>query len=271
MRLGITMFATDRSMSVTELAIEAERRGFVSLYLPEHTHIPSSRETPAPTGDATLPEEYSRTLDPLVALAAAASITSSITLGTGVSLVAQREPLVTAKAIATLALLSGGRFVLGAGFGWNREEASDHGVDWSRRRDQAREHVLAMRALWEETEASFDGEFVRFGPSLAWPKPPGRIPVLLGGAAGPILFRHIAEYGDGWMPIGGAGIKDALPALRSACELAGRPMVRVVPFGTEPTPGKLDYYASLGIEEVVVRIPSASREEVLPLLDTYAP
>ncbi|MCO6011023.1 LLM class F420-dependent oxidoreductase [Actinoallomurus purpureus] len=270
MRLGVTMFATDRTMPVPDLAVEAERRGFASLYLPEHTHIPVSRATPPPTGDPVLPEEYSRTLDPLIALAAAASVTSRIVLGTGVCLIAEREPIVTAKAVATLDLVSGGRVALGVGFGWNREEAADHGVRWESRRDRAREHVLAMRALWTREQASYEGEHVRFTPSWAWPKPARRIPVLLGGAAGPTLFRHIAEYGDGWLPIGGAGIRQALPALREACARAGRDPVPVIPFGTEPTPAKLDYYASLGIEEIVLRVPSAPRDEVLPVLDTYA-
>ena len=270
MRLGVTMFATDRAMAVPELAAEAERRGFVSLYLPEHTHIPVSRDTPPPTGAAVLPEEYSRTLDPLIALAAAASATSRIVLGTGVCLIAEREPIVTAKAVATLDLLSGGRVALGIGFGWNREEAADHGVRWETRRDRAREHVLAMRALWTRDVASYAGEYVAFAPGQAWPKPARRVPVLLGGASGPTLFRHIAEYGDGWLPIGGAGIREALPALREACARAGREPVPVIPFGTEPTPGKLDYYASLGIEEVVLRVPSAPRDEVLPVLDAYA-
>jgi alkanesulfonate monooxygenase SsuD/methylene tetrahydromethanopterin reductase-like flavin-dependent oxidoreductase (luciferase family) len=191
-------------------------------------------------------------------------------LGTGVSLIAQREPIVTAKAAATLALVSGGRFVLGVGFGWNREEAADHGVRWEGRRDRAREHVLAMRALWSREEASYDGEYVRFAPSRAWPKPARPIPVLPGGAAGPTLFRHIAEYGDAWLPIGGAGVREALPALREACERAGRTPVPVIPSGTEPTPGKLGYFASLGVEEVVLRLPSAPREEVLPVLDGFA-
>ncbi|GAA4613573.1 LLM class F420-dependent oxidoreductase [Actinoallomurus liliacearum] len=270
MRLGVTMFATDRAMAVPELAVEAERRGFASLYLPEHTHIPVSRATPPPTGDPVLPEEYARTLDPLVALAAAASVTERIVLGTGVSLIAEREPIVTAKAVATIDHLSGGRVALGVGFGWNREEAADHGVRWETRRDRAREHVLAMRALWEREEASYEGDFVRLTPSWAWPKPARRIPVLLGGAAGPTLFRHIAEYGDGWLPIGGAGVREALPALRDACARAGRDPVPIIPFGTDPTPGKLDYYASLGIDEVVLRVPSGPREAVLPVLDTYA-
>lgn len=285
MRLGITMFATDRTVAAHELAVAAEERGFSSLYLPEHTHIPVSRRTPAPaspeasgtgegrlkgtSGDATLPEEYARTLDPLVALAAAAAVTSTITLGTGILLPAQREPLVTAKAVATLQHLARGRFTLGMGFGWNKEEAADHGVVWSARRDQAREHVLAMRALWRDEVAAFTGEHVSFEPSWAWPK--ADVPVLLGGAAGPKLFDAIAEYGDGWLPIGGAGIREARPRLRLACEKAGRDpsTLSIIPFGTLPTPAKLEYYASLGIEEVVLRVQGGTREEVLPLLDSY--
>ncbi|MFC4906339.1 TIGR03619 family F420-dependent LLM class oxidoreductase [Actinomadura gamaensis] len=270
MRLGITMFATDRTMPPHELAAAAEERGFASLYLPEHTHIPAARTTPPPTGDDTLPEEYARTLDPLVALAAAAVVTRTITLGTGVLLAAQRDPVVTAKAVATLDRISGGRVVLGVGYGWNREEAADHGVDWTTRRARVREHVLAMRELWTKDEAAFKGEYAAFEPSWSWPKPEGRIPVLLGGAPGPTLFAHVAEYGDGWMPIGGAGVREALPALRAACEAAGRPMARVVPFGTVPTPGKLEYYAGLGVEEVVLRVPGGGRDAVLPVLDRYA-
>ncbi|WP_395110668.1 TIGR03619 family F420-dependent LLM class oxidoreductase [Actinomadura sp. SCN-SB] len=270
MRLGVTLFTTDRTMPAHELAVAAEERGFVSLYVPEHTHIPVSRKTPPPTGVETLPDEYARTPDPLVALAAAAVVTERIRLGTGIALPAQRDPIVTAKAIATLDRIAGGRFVLGIGYGWNEEEAADHGVPWKRRRAMVREHVLAMRELWTEDEAAFDGEFVAFEPCWSWPKPEGRIPVLLGGAPGPTLFAHIAEYGDGWIPIGGAGIRDALPALREACAAAGREMVPVVPFGTVPNPRKLDYYDSLGIEEVVLRVPAGGREEVLPVLDEYA-
>ncbi|MFD0691338.1 LLM class F420-dependent oxidoreductase [Actinomadura fibrosa] len=270
MRLGITMFATDLTMPPHELAREAEERGFASLYVPEHTHIPVSRRTAPPTGADELPDEYARTLDPFVSLAAAAVVTERIRLGTGILLPAQREPIVTAKAVATLDRLSGGRVALGIGYGWNAEEGADHGVPWKRRRAVVREHVLAMRALWTDEEASFKGEFVAFEASWSWPKPAGRVPVLLGGAPGPTLFAHIAEYGDGWMPIGGAGIREALPDLRRACADAGRPMVDVVPFGTVPTPEKLAYYASLGVEEVVLRVPAAGREAVLPVLDEYA-
>jgi probable F420-dependent oxidoreductase len=270
MRLGVTLFTTDRTMPAHELAAAAEERGFASLYIPEHTHIPVSRKTPPPTGVDTLPDEYARTPDPLVALAAAAAVTERIRLGTGIALPAQRDPIVTAKAIATLDRIAAGRFVLGIGYGWNQEEAADHGVPWKRRRAMVREHILAMRELWTEDEAAFEGEFVTFEPCWSWPKPAGRIPVLLGGAPGPTLFAHIAEYGDGWIPIGGSGIRDVLPVLREACAAAGRDMVQVVPFGTLPTRRKLGYFASLGIEEVVLRVPAGGREEVLPVLDEYA-
>jgi probable F420-dependent oxidoreductase len=273
-RLGVTMFATDRAMPIPELARAAEERGFSSLYVPEHTHIPTSRATPAPTGDAQLPDQYSRTLDPFVALTAAAAATEHLRVGTGIALVAQRDPIVTAKAVATLDLVSGGRFTFGIGFGWNREEMADHGVDYAHRRAIVREKVLAMRRLWEDDEASFTGEHVRLAPSWAWPKPQQRpLPVLIGGAAGPTLFAHVVEYADGWIPIGGAGLTKALPELRRTAEDAGRDPdeLAVVPFGTIPEAGKLDHYASLGIREVVVRAPSAGADDVLRVLDEYAP
>ncbi len=273
MRISLTIFATDRTIRPDELAREAEARGFQGLYVPEHTHIPVSRRTPAPTGDAELPEEYRRTLDPWVALAMGAAVTSRLRLGTGIALVAQHDPIALAKQVATLDHLSGGRAVLGIGFGWNREEAEDHGVDWARRRDLVRERVLAMQRLWADDEASFAGEFVRLEPSWAWPKTVrGRVPVVIGGAAGPVLFRHIAEYADGWIPIGGAGLSQALPVLRAAWAEAGREpaALEVMPFGTVPDEGKLAHYESLGITEVVLRLPSAGRDAVLPLLDRYA-
>lgn len=268
------MFATDTSMSVPALARAAEERGFHSLYIPEHTHIPTNRRTPAPAGTDELPEEYRRTVDPFVALAAAATATEQIHLGTGVCLIAQRDPIVTAKAIATIDQLSGGRFELGIGFGWNHEEMEDHGVDPRRRRERVREHMLAMRALWTDDVASFDGEFVHFEPSWSWPNPvrPGGPPVLIGGAAGPKTFAHIAEYADGWIPIGGSGLRAALPDLHRACESAGRDPagLRVIPFGTLPDPGKLDYYASIGVTEIVLRVPTGTVDTVLPVLDGHA-
>jgi probable F420-dependent oxidoreductase len=281
MELGVTIFATDRSMPPAEVAREAEARGFASLFVPEHTHIPVSRETPPPTGDEQLADEYRRTLDPWVGLATAASVTSRIRLGSGVALVAQHDPIALAKTIATLDHLSGGRAVLGVGFGWNREEMADHGVDFARRRERVRETVLAMQALWSGEQASFAGEFVRFSKSWQWPKPVQRQSppdhragprVLLGGGAGPKLFAHLVEWADGWMPIGGAGMKQALPELRRLLAERGRDpaALHVVPMGVLPDPAKLDYYASLGVTECVLRLPSAPRDVVMPVLDDYA-
>ena len=273
------MFATDVSMGVVELAREAEDRGLQSLWLPEHTHIPVSRRTPPPTGDAELAEEYKRCLDPLVALAAAATATTTLRLGTGILLAAQREPIVTAKAVATLDHLSGGRAALGVGFGWNEDELEHHGVTMAERRDVARETILAMQALWADDEAGFDGDHVSFSPSWSWPKPVQsdgdghrRVPVLHGGAAGPKLFAHIAEYGDGWIPIGGAGLTEAIPRLREAVAQAGRDpaALEIVPFGSIPDAGKLDHFERIGVTECVFRIPSAPRDVVLPLLDRQA-
>src|SRR6185369_10283526 len=164
------MFMTDQTIGPVELAREIEARGLHSLYVPEHTHIPTSRRTPPPTGDAELRDEYKRTLDPFVAMAMAAAATERLVVGTGICLVAQRDPIVTAKAIATLDQLSGGRFALGIGFGWNEDEIADHGVSMADRRAVTREHMLAMRALWTNDVGSFEGRFVKIPPSWSWPK-----------------------------------------------------------------------------------------------------
>ncbi len=273
MKIGLAFHATDVAMHPVDVAREAEARGFHSLYLPEHTHIPTSRRTPAPTGTETLGEEYSRSPDPYVMAAAMATATETILLGTGIALVAQHDPIALAKAIATADWVSEGRFVLGIGYGWNHEEMENHGIDVKRRRAHVREVMLAMQELWSKEEASYEGEFVRFEASWMWPKPvqQPRPRVLLGGAPGPTLFRHIAEYGDGWMPIGGAGMREALDKLRIAMDEAKRDFdaLHFVPFGVFPDPDKLDYYRSNGMTEVALRIPSAGRDEVLPVLDEY--
>ncbi len=273
MKLGLTIHATDLAMSPVELAREAEGRGFHSLYIPEHTHIPTSRRTPAPTGDEVLGEEYLRSLDPYVALAAAAAVTERIRLGTGIALVAQHDPITLAKELATLDLLSRGRLVLGIGYGWNREEMENHGIDVKRRRALVREQVLAMQALWSHDVAEFHGEFVNFEPSWQWPKPiqKPRPPILIGGAAGPTLFAHVAEYADGWIPIGGAGLRAAIPELRRTLEEWGRDPgeLRIVPMGVLPERAKLEYYESIGVTECILRLPSAPRDVVLPVLDDY--
>ncbi len=273
MKIGVTMHATDKAMPVPELAREADARGFHSLLVPEHTHIPTSRRTPAPTGTDELAEEYLRSPDPYIALAAAAAVTEKIKLGTGIGLPAQHDPITFAKELATLDMVSNGRLVFGIGFGWNHEEMENHGIDVKRRRALVREKMLAMQALWANERASFEGEYVRFTESWQWPKPvqQPRPTVLIGGGAGPKLFAHIVEYADGWMPIGGAGLKQDLPRLRGLFEEAGRDPAKleIVPMGVLPERDKLEYYRSLGVTEAVLRLPSAPRDEVMPVLDTF--
>ncbi|GHB04920.1 TIGR03619 family F420-dependent LLM class oxidoreductase [Streptomyces termitum] len=273
MRISTTIFLTDETISPVRLARELEARGFAGLYLPEHTHIPVSRDTPYPAG-GDLPREYGRTLDPFVALAQAAAVTERLALGTGITLLAQHDPIALAKQIATLDHLSGGRFTLGLGYGWNREEAADHGVDWAARRDLVADRLALMKALWAPGPTAHAGAFghsVR--ASDAWPKPAGGAPrILLGGAAGPKLFAAVAEHTDGWMPIGGRGLGETLPVLRDRWERAGRDpgALQVVPYAVLPTPGKLARYAELGCEETVLQLPPAGEAEVLRVLDSYA-
>jgi probable F420-dependent oxidoreductase len=272
-KYGITMFATDLAMPAHELAVAAEERGFHSVYVPEHTHIPVSRETPPATGTEELEEGYKRTRDPLISLAAAAALTDRILLGTAVALPAQHDPIAYAKAVATLDEIAGGRVVLGVGFGWNKEELRDHGVAFADRRDVVREVMLTCQALWRDEVAEFQGEHVTLSPSWSWPKPvqQPRVRTLLGGAAGPKLFANIAEWCDGWIPFGGSGLKEQLPELRKAVAEVGRDPeeLHIVPMGVFPTPEKMAYYESLGVTETVLRVPAAHADEVLPVLDTY--
>ncbi|GAA0653967.1 LLM class F420-dependent oxidoreductase [Streptomyces thermocarboxydovorans] len=277
MRIAVTIFLTDETITPVRLARELEQRGFAGLYLPEHTHIPVERTTPFP-GGGELPREYGRCLDPFVALGQAAAVTERLGLGTGITLVAQHDPIVLAKQIATVDHLSGGRLTLGVGFGWNVEEAADHGVDWPTRRALVRDRMALMRALWADEPTAYEGEFCSVRASHAHPKPVQRPrgPVtgprtLVGGTAGPKLFAHICEYADGWLPIGGRGLSESLPKLRAAWADAGRDpdALQVVPYAVHPNPGKLAHYADLGIEEVVVQLPSAGESEVLKALEAY--
>jgi probable F420-dependent oxidoreductase len=277
MRIAVTIFLTDETITPTRLARELEERGFAGLYLPEHTHIPVERTTPYPAG-GELPREYGRTLDAFVALGQAAAVTERLGLGTGITLVAQHDPIDLAKRIATLDHLSGGRFTLGVGFGWNVEEAADHGVRWRTRRELVKDRMALMRALWSPEPVAYEGEFGGVRASEAHPKPvrAPRGPVigprtLVGGAAGPKLFDHVCTYADGWLPIGGRGLSESLPRLRAAWREAGRDpeALQIVPYAVHPTPGKLAHYADLGIEEVVLQLPSAGEGEVLKALEAY--
>ncbi|MFV0532903.1 MAG: LLM class F420-dependent oxidoreductase [Cumulibacter sp.] len=277
MKYGVTIFLTDQSIDPVTVAKEAEARGFSGLWLPEHTHIPASRRTPWP-GGAELPEWYRRTVDPLVALAAAAAATERIILGTGILLAAQRDPLVTAKAVATLDRISGGRVELGIGYGWNEEEMSAHGVEPKRRRTRTQEHVLAMTQLWAQDEASFDGKYVNFEPSWSWPKPEQRgadnaprVPLLLGSSPGSRAYDQIVEAYDGWMPLRNYGAQD-FAELRQQWEDAGRDPqhLRIAPFGVPAQNERLDELESMGVEEVTLGLPSAPADVVIARLDKLA-
>ncbi|MGW7103559.1 TIGR03619 family F420-dependent LLM class oxidoreductase [Streptomyces sp. NPDC054838] len=283
MRIATTIFLTDRTITPTRLARILEERGFSGLYLPEHTHIPVIRDTVAPMG-GELPEEYGRTLDPFVALGQAAAVTERLHVGTGITLVAQHDPIVLAKQAATLDHLSGGRLTLGVGYGWNVEEAADHGVEWRTRRELVGDRLALMRALWAPDPTGYEGAFGSVRASEAHPKParPARelrpgAPLhgprtLIGGAAGPKLFAAVADHADGWLPIGGGGLTESLPVLRRAWEDAGRDpkALQVVPYAVRPSAGKLAHYADLGIEEVVLQLPPSAEPEVLRVLDGFA-
>jgi len=274
MHVGALIFPTDHSIRPDRLAREMEDRGYESLWVTEHTHIPVSRRSPWP-GGPNLPEEYRRTLDPFVALTAAAAVTDRLRLGTGISLVAQHHPITLAKTVASVDLVSDGRMLLGIGVGWNEEEMADHGVDPARRRGVVREHVLAMKALWTEDEAAFDGEFVSFEPTWSWPKPvtAPHPPVIMGGAGGPITFRHIVEYCEGWMPIHGRrSIADKLDELRRVADASGRDMatIELGVFGCPPDPAVIDEYAALGFTRAVLGLPPTGEDDALRALDAQA-
>jgi probable F420-dependent oxidoreductase len=272
MKFGVHIFATDETVGVAELAAEVEARGFESLWLPEHTHIPTSRESEWYRG-RELPREYSRTLDPFVALTAAAAATTTLRVGTGVCLVAQHDPIVTAKAVATLDLLSRGRLLFGVGLGWNLEEMRDHGVDPATRRSRTREMVMAMQGLWTEERFAFQGRFVSFEESWLWPKPIQQPwpPVLVGGRGGARAFADIAEYADGWMPDINMFRPAALPVLMDelgeACQARGRERVPISAMGGTADPERLEVVAAHGLERLIFLLPSAPVPHVFAALD----
>jgi probable F420-dependent oxidoreductase len=273
MRNGLVLFSSDRGITPAALAKAAEDRGFDTIYVPEHTHIPVKRSAAHPgTGDETLPDDrYTRTLDPWISLATAAAITSTIRLSTAVCLPVESDPITLAKQIATLDHLSGGRVTIGAGFGWNTDELEDHHVPPGKRRTVLREYVEAMRALWTQEEASYAGEFVSFGPSWAYPKPvQAHIPLVIGAGGGPKTFRWIAENADGWMttPIE-QDIAGKAADLREAWAAAGRsgaPDIRVL-IASRPTPEDLAAWAGAGTTELIWGVPDKSEDEVLAYLD----
>lgn len=274
MEYGVVMFPADHAIPPDEFAKAAEERGFDAIAFPEHTHIPASRMTPFP-GGIPLPDYYARTHDPFIALTAAAMVTERVKLWTGISLIAQRDPIVTAKVIASLDVLSAGRVVLGIGYGWNREELEDHGVAFGDRREVVRERVLAMKALWTEDEASFKGEHVNFEPTWSWPKPvqAGGPKIVLGASPGPKAFAAVAEYCDGWMPIVGTGsLTKSLPELSKALEERGRSLddLDLTVFGGVPDGERISKIEAQGVNRVFFSVPCENPKAGMEVLDSYA-
>jgi probable F420-dependent oxidoreductase len=266
-------------MTLLELAQAADERRFDAIMIGEHTHIPVSRQTPFPgTPDGSLPDAYPEFPDPYVALAFVAAQTS-LQIAVGVALVAQHDPIALAKAIATLDNMSGGRLTLGVGFGWNREELANHGKSFRDRRDIAREHVELMRALWTQTEAEYHGQHANLERSWAWPKPvQPSVPVLLGVQGGERALEAVVGWGDGWLPGGSDGrwLTAKLAELRLRWADAGRPASGPVVWPMEnrvldddELRAQLDLFRNLSVDQVVLDIPTAGREEILPLLDRY--
>ncbi len=268
---GVTMFPTDYAIQPVELARAVEERGLDSLFFPEHTHIPTSRATPFP-GGGDLPRMYWHTHDPFVALGAAAAVTSRIRLGTGICLVIERDPITLAKEVASLDMISNGRVVLGIGAGWNREEMENHGAPYEQRWAVVREKILAMREIWTRDEAEFHGQYVDFDPIWSWPKPvqAGGPPVWI-GANSRWVFDRVAEYADGWLPIGGMGA-GGMDSLRAACEKRGRRMedMDIALFGAPLDADKVRGRIEQGFNHIVFTLPDADADTVLPLLDQAA-
>jgi len=273
MHVGITIFPTDYSIAPADVAREVEARGFESLWLPEHTHIPVELTSPWP-GGPELPKPYYDVYEPFISLAAAAAVTSRIKLATGICLVVQRDPIQTAKDVATLDRISNGRFLFGIGGGWNAAEMRDHGTDFATRFALMRERVLAMKEIWTQPKPEFHGRFVDFPPMLTWPKPVQRPhpPIHVGGAY-PHALRRAIEYGDGWIPILGRGpVLEKLPEIREQLRGAGRDpdAFEVTLFGVPGDAELLARALDAGVARCVLGLPSAKEDEVLPALDRHA-
>lgn len=273
MKAGVSIFVTDYSIQPVELAVELEARGFESVWLPEHSHIPLSRTSPWP-GGADLPKHYYDTYDPFVSLAAMAAVTKTLLLGTGICLVVQRDPIHLAKETASLDQVSGGRFLFGIGGGWNAEEMADHGTDFKTRFKLMDERVDAIKTMWSNSKPEYHGAFVEFPPHMAWPKPVQKPhpPIHVGGGF-PHGARRAIKYGDGWMPIGGrANVLEVLPRFRQMAAEADRNPddIELSIFGPGRNPDKIKAYGDAGVGRLIYDLPSAPAEKILPLLDEYA-
>lgn len=278
---GVLMFPTDYAIQPIPLARAAEERGFESLFFPEHTHIPASRKSPWP-GGAELPQEYWHSHDPYVSLSAAAAVTQTLKVGTGITLVTERDPLLMAKQVASLDTISEGRVLLGVGAGWNAEEMENHGVAYDTRWKVLRERILAMRQIWNEDNAEYHGDYVDFDPLWSWPKPvqPGG-PKILMGASSKFTWKRVAEYCDGWFPIhqdprraaasGAVDYAEGMVAIRSAWAEAGRtgePDFSI--FGVGPDADRVRELVEMGFNRIIFALPPADPDTVLPMLDRYA-
>jgi probable F420-dependent oxidoreductase len=274
MHTAIAIFDTDYSIPIQDLARAAEERGFESLWVPEHTHIPTSRKSPFAGGE--LPEQYKHTLDPFVSLTAAAMVTTRLKLGTGICLVIERDTITTAKSVASVDHVSNGRLLFGVGGGWNREEMEHHGTDFPTRFKRLEEQVRAMKALWTKDVAEYHGKFVDFEPVWAWPKPIQKPhpPVYFGGESGYTLQR-IVEIGDGWFPRGRAGAEAVLKGmadLKARAAKAGRDFktLAVSVFAARPDAADAAKLAEGGVTRAIFLLPSEGRDKILPLLDQYS-
>jgi probable F420-dependent oxidoreductase len=274
MKYALTIFPTDEAIRPDELARAAEDRGFESLFFPEHTHIPCSRKTPYPAG-GELPREYTRTHDPFVALTMAAAVTKKIKLATGICLVIERDPITTAKEVASLDYLSGGRSMLGIGAGWNVEEMGNHGTDFKSRWQLLRERVEAMKVIWQQERAEYHGKLVNFDAIWSFPKPVQKPhpPVLLGGHGRKALER-VVRYCDGWLPISlrAGDLKKEIGELRETAKKAGRDpkSISITVFWAPADRAKIDEYEEMGVERAILALPPAPRDKVLPILDSHA-
>ena len=276
MEIGVLMFPTDKAIQPMELAKACEARGFESLWFPEHSHIPTSRESPwnANPDLGPLLEEYWRAHDQFVALSAAAAVTKTLRLGTGITLVAQRDPIWLAKEVASLDMISGGRLDFGIGYGWCAEEMRNHGLDYKKRRGILRHKMLLMKQLWTQDEASYSGGDIRFEKSWAWPKPVQKPypPIVLDGAAGPKTAAHIAEFCDGWMPLGELyDIEGGMVQIADACTVIGRDpeSVTISMFFAAPEIDQVKALPSMGCSRAILQLPAAPADVVLPILDQY--
>jgi probable F420-dependent oxidoreductase len=276
MDFGVSMFHTDYSMPAVQLAPALEQRGFESMWAPEHSHIPVPRRTPFP-GGGELPKPYYEAMDPFVVLGAAAAVTKTLKLGTGVCLVVQRDPIQTAKLVASLDQVSGGRFLFGVGGGWNAEEIEGHGTVFKTRFKLMRERIEAMTEIWTQSTAEYHGEFVNFLPMMAWPKPVQKPhpPIIVGGAF-PHAARRAIRYGQGWVPIAGRApygdVSDFLPKFREMAAQAGRDpgSLPVTLFGGTEDADLLKRYHDMGVARVVVGLPPEPAAKTVPVLDRWA-